>query len=73
MFEMGLFVVAVPFAMVMLDMTFMEGLMAEIGLVTFYLIYAYIFNWAYDYIFPMPGAEPAEQSMPAFAENGDGR
>jgi uncharacterized membrane protein len=73
MFEMGLFVVAVPFAMFMLDMTFMEGLMAEIGLVTFYLVYAYIFNWAYDYIFPMPGTEPVEPDMPAFAENGEGQ
>jgi uncharacterized membrane protein len=73
MFEMGLFVVAVPFAMFMLDMTFMDGLMAEIGLVTFYLVYAYIFNWAYDYIFPMPGAEPAVQEMSVLAENGEGQ
>ncbi|UZP66114.1 PACE efflux transporter [Desulfovibrio mangrovi] len=66
-FELGLFFVAIPFAMVMLDMNFMEALMAEVGLVTFYLAYAYLYNWAYDLVFPMP------VEAVAFAGSGDGR
>lgn len=53
-FEAGLFTVAVPFAMYSLDMGLRESLMTEVGLVSFYLVFAYLYNWTYDMVFPMP-------------------
>ncbi len=56
LFEAGLFAAAVPFAMVMLDLDVWQAVLAEIGLASFYMVFAYLYNWAYDVVFPVPVA-----------------
>ena len=34
--------------------------MMDLGFAGFYLVYAFVFNWAYDVVFPIP-----EPSLPA--------
>ncbi|CAM5336120.1 multidrug/biocide efflux PACE transporter [Eoetvoesiella caeni] len=47
-FELGLILVAVPFVAWWLDATLLYALITDIGLVLFYLPYAFFFNLGYD-------------------------
>ncbi|MDA7965434.1 PACE efflux transporter [Ruegeria sp.] len=37
-----------------LSIGYLEALILDLGFSTFFLIYAYVFNWAYDQVFPVP-------------------
>jgi uncharacterized membrane protein len=58
LFELGLFLVLVPFIAWYLDMTLAAALVMDLSFSLFYLVYAFVFNWAYDVIFPVP-SQPA--------------
>lgn len=47
-FELGLIIVAVPFVAWWLDTSLWHALVVDIGLVLFYLPYAFFFNLGYD-------------------------
>ncbi|WP_318517485.1 PACE efflux transporter [Photobacterium leiognathi] len=53
-FEAGLLVVTIPILSWFLKVSLWEAFVLDIGMVIFYLIYAYIYNLAYDKIFPVP-------------------
>ncbi len=57
MFEASLLTIAVPFVAWWLDMTLWQAFIADIGFALFFLLYAYVFNWAYDVVFPIPVEE----------------
>jgi uncharacterized membrane protein len=54
LFETCLIVLTIPVVAWWLDMTLLEAFITDIGFTLFFLIYAFIFNWTYDVIFPMP-------------------
>lgn len=56
-FEFGMFVITLPLVMWWLSYSFFEATNMSISLMVFYLVFTYIFNWAYDNIFPLPEAE----------------
>ncbi len=58
-FEFGLLWVTVPVIAWVLKMTLWEAFLMDIGLVLFYLVYAYVYNLAYDHIFPVPESNTA--------------
>lgn len=37
-----------------LDVGYVEAFLLDLGISIFFLIYAFLFNWAYDVIFPVP-------------------
>lgn len=49
-FELGLIIMAIPFVAWWLDTTLWRALVLDIGLVLFYLPYAFVFNLCYDKI-----------------------
>ncbi|KFD24105.1 PACE efflux transporter [Yokenella regensburgei] len=49
-FEAGLIVALLPVAMYLLDLTMMEALVVETGLVLFFLPYTLVFNLTYDHL-----------------------
>lgn len=51
----GLLVVALPVMSWWLDIGLLEALALDLGFVLFYLVYAFIYNWSYDKVFPIPG------------------
>lgn len=55
-FEAGLVVLLVPPIAWWLDMTLWDALIADIGLVLFFLAYGFAFNWAFDRVFGLPAA-----------------
>lgn len=63
LFEAGLVVILIPFIAWYLQITLFAALLMDIAVVTFYLVYAFVFNIAYDWVFPIkaspqPGALP---------------
>lgn len=55
-FEIGFTLVSIPFTMIWMDFTFIRALTFDIAFTIAVLIYALIFNYAYDMIFPVPQA-----------------
>lgn len=53
LFEAGLVVLLVPFIAWWLDISLWQALIADIGLVIFYVVFAFFYNLAYDRIFPV--------------------
>lgn len=49
-FEIGMILVSFPLIMLVLQMDFLTVLLMDLGAVLFYLVYAIVFNWAYDQI-----------------------
>ena len=54
LFEAGLLLVLMPFIAWYLDISLWQAFVMDVGFALFYLIYAFIFNWAYDRLFPLP-------------------
>lgn len=47
-FELGMIVFSFPVIMAFLDLDFITVLVMDIGFVTFFFVYAILFNWGYD-------------------------
>lgn len=53
-FEAGLLLVLLPFIAWYLGVTLLEAFLMDLSFAVFYLVYAFVFNWLYDVIFPVP-------------------
>jgi uncharacterized membrane protein len=53
LFEAGLLIVLLPFIAWYLDISLIEALVMDAAFAIFYLAYAYVFNLAYDRLFPL--------------------
>lgn len=49
-FEAGMIVFSFPVIMLILNLGFWQVLLMDIGFVTFFLVYAIVFNWVYDIV-----------------------
>lgn len=54
LFELGLLVVLMPFIAWYLGISLMHALVMDISFALFYVVYAFVFNWCYDRLFPLP-------------------
>ncbi|MGC4060505.1 MAG: PACE efflux transporter [Aquabacterium sp.] len=54
LFEGGLVVTTVPLIMWWLDMGWWEAIVTDMGLVGFFLVYGFCFNWVFDLVFGLP-------------------
>jgi uncharacterized membrane protein len=53
-FEGGLVVTLVPFFAWWLDITLWQAFVLDLGLLLFFLVYTFVFNWTFDRIFGLP-------------------
>ncbi|MEW5422503.1 PACE efflux transporter [Amorphus sp. 3PC139-8] len=53
LFEAGLIVILVPLFAWYLEIGLWRALVMDLGFAGFYVVYAFIFNWAYDWVFPI--------------------
>ena len=60
--EIGLLFVLLPFIAWYLGISLTEAFLIDVSLAVFYLVYAFVFNWVYDVVFPVPEGKPAPQS-----------
>ena len=54
LFEGGLLLLFLPAIAWYLNISLWEAFKMDIAMATFYLIYAFIYNWIYDKVFPIP-------------------
>ncbi|PSM16047.1 PACE efflux transporter [Nitratireductor sp. StC3] len=64
-FEIGLLLVLLPFIAWYLGVGVLQALMMDVSFALFYMVYAFVFNWVYDLVFPLPAATPAPQETGA--------
>ncbi|MCX7567692.1 PACE efflux transporter [Sulfitobacter sp. F26169L] len=58
LFEAGLLLVTLPLLAYVLGIGLWQALVVDLAFVVFYLIYAFIFNWVYDLVFPLLNQAP---------------
>ena len=58
LFEGGLLLLFLPMIAWYLDISLWQAFMMDITMATFYLIYAFVYNWIYDKVFPVPSRQP---------------
>ena len=61
-FEAGLLIITIPAIAWMLDLSLWNAFLLDMGMVVFYLIYAYVYNLAYDKVFPV-NQQPAPNAV----------
>lgn len=54
LFELGLLTIMLPLVAWYLQISIWQALVMDIALALFYMGYAFVFNWAYDRVFPLP-------------------
>ncbi len=54
LFELGLLTFTIPILAWWMNISLWQAFVLDMGLVVFYLFYAYIYNFGYDKIFPIP-------------------
>ncbi|WP_151718718.1 PACE efflux transporter [Gemmobacter serpentinus] len=54
LFEIGLLSVLLPLIAYVLQISIWQALLLDIGFALFYMVYAFVFNWGYDRLFPLP-------------------
>ncbi|RYF75886.1 MAG: PACE efflux transporter [Comamonadaceae bacterium] len=55
-FEGGLVTFLVPLIAWWLEVSLWQALVMDLGLVVFFLIYTFVFNWAFDRVFGLPAS-----------------
>ncbi|MGE8105070.1 PACE efflux transporter [Allorhizobium sp. NPDC080224] len=54
LFEAGLLMILMPFIAWYLQISLWQAFVMDVAFALFYLVYAFVFNWAYDRVFPLP-------------------
>ncbi|MFC0338068.1 Uncharacterized membrane protein [Kushneria avicenniae] len=64
-FELGLICVLLPLIALYLGQTPAQAAPLVTSLALFYVVYAFVFNWVYDVVFPVPTARRADTPVNA--------
>lgn len=56
LFEISLILITTPMVAWWLDMTLWIASLTDLRFTLYFLVYTFVYNWAYDVIFPMPVA-----------------
>lgn len=54
LFEAGILIVLAPFIAWYLGVGLWHAIVMDVSFSLFYLVYAFVFNWSYDRLFPIP-------------------
>ena len=66
-FELGLSLFLIPLLAFWMDITLWQALVADAGLLVFFLCYTVVFTWAFDRVFGLPQSAQAATTPPAQA------
>jgi uncharacterized membrane protein len=62
LFEGGLLLVLLPLIAWYLGVSLLQALMMDVSFALFYMVYAFVFNWVYDRVFPLPDWQTAVEA-----------
>lgn len=68
MFEGGLLLLFMPMIAWYLGITLWEAFVMDIAMATFYVVYAFIYNWIYDKVYPIPESNISNRSSDIVTE-----
>jgi uncharacterized membrane protein len=54
LFEAGLLMILMPFIAWYLGISLWQAFLMDVAFALFYMAYAFVFNWGYDRLFPLP-------------------
>lgn len=54
LFELGLLLMLMPLIALYLGISLWQAFVMDMAFALFYMVYALVFNWAYDKLFPLP-------------------
>lgn len=54
LFELGLLAMLMPLIALYLGISLWEAFVMDMAFAAFYMVYAFVFNWVYDRVFPLP-------------------
>ncbi len=57
LFETGLLIALIPFIALYVGVDLWTAFVMDLALAGFYLVYAFVFNWVYDVVCPIPAPE----------------
>ncbi|MBY4895467.1 PACE efflux transporter [Cupriavidus sp. AU9028] len=60
LFELGLLIVFLPSVAWYLKISLLDALIMDLAVAAFYVVYAFVYNWLYDIVFPIPEREAVE-------------
>ena len=60
LFELGLLAALMPLIAWYLEVSLVQAFVMDLSFAAFYVVYAFLFNWAYDLVFPLPEWQQAE-------------
>lgn len=64
-FEGGLTILLVPVMVGLLDLTWLDALLADVALSVFFLGYSFVFTWLFDKVFGLPESARPQAPDPA--------
>lgn len=64
-FEGGLAFILVPVLAWWFNVSLWQALMMDLGLLVFFLVYTFVFNWGFDRVFGLPASALATPAAPA--------
>ena len=62
-FEGGIAAMLIPLMAWWFDISLWQAVVLEAGILTFFLLYTYVFNWCFDRIFGLPASAQAVPTM----------
>ncbi|MXQ14158.1 PACE efflux transporter [Microvirga makkahensis] len=65
LFEAGLLIVLMPLIAWYLGISLQQAFLMDVAFAVFYMVYAFVFNWVYDRVFPLPAWQDASRAGPA--------
>jgi uncharacterized membrane protein len=54
LFEAGLLIILMPLVALYLGISLWQAFVLDVAFAVFYMVYAFVFNWTYDRVFPLP-------------------
>jgi len=61
LFEGGLLVVFLPMVAWYLGISLLDALVMDLSVAAFHMAYAFVYNWVYDIVFPIPGLKAVDK------------
>ena len=68
-FEGGMVAMTLPLIAWWLNMSWWQALATDLGLMAFFLVYAFAFNWAFDHVFGLPASARGDATEPLATEH----
>lgn len=62
LFEVGLLIVLMPLIAWYLGIGLLQAFFMDVSFAVFYMVYAFVFNWGYDRVFPLPAWQTSSQT-----------